>query len=169
MKMELLDKTSTPAYKRCSHCGEVQLKSEFFRDCSKPSGYANQCKQCCATYGESEAGRATSRRYKQSERGKETRKRYDQSEKGKLLAQRRYYKYRHSPKGYATQDRYRKSLNGRVVARAWLTAHPDYQMERYYRQQDEILAETGIFCTPRDFYPLLGYIKAFETAEIIDI
>jgi hypothetical protein len=32
--------------KKCHLCGEVKSLANFYKDASKPDGYANRCKQC---------------------------------------------------------------------------------------------------------------------------
>lgn len=47
----------------------------------------------------------------------------------------------------------------------WVQAHPLYKVERYHRIQDE----AGCHRSMEDFYPAYRFLKALETAEVVEI
>lgn len=168
MKTGLLEKTSTPAFKGCSHCKETKPISEFSKNRRRKDGYASQCKVCVAArnyeYYHKRGGADVTRHYGQSERGKASGWKYNQSEKGRA----RQWKHNHSPKGFARNDRMRQTEKFRATQERFYAKHGGraaYDRECYHRIQDE----AGCHYDPQTFYPGYRFIKALETAEIVEI
>lgn len=90
---------------------------------------------------------------------KEAQKRYNKSEKAKM----RKFRYSHSDKGQATIRAWNKAHPN--YWRDWNIAHPNYHVERYQRLQGEM----GYHGDPNLSYPGYRFIKALETAEVVEI
>lgn len=94
----------------------------------------------------------------------------EQLEKTSMPASRleTYRRYDHSPKGYARKKRYEDSEKGKArydKHRAKYGGHAAYERERCRRIQDE----AGCHMRVRDFYPAYCLIRAFATAEVVEI
>lgn len=149
MKTELLEKTSTPASKKCWDCGQLKPIEQFCRNASKPDGFGNWCKVCRYNFPHSEKGKLARRIYE---------RRYYQSEKGKLVKRRKDQKYYNSEWGYAMHafHRERYTLSGQRAK---------YLKERYHRIQDE----AGYYHHTETFYPAYRFLKALENAPVVEI
>ncbi len=139
--MEQLEKISTPAYKRCSTCGQIKSTIEFYNDSYNRDGLRSQCKVCRHNYD-------------QSEGGKEAQRRYEQSERGKVVRMRKNCKYPH--------NHHQQSLE---QGKKWRLEHPGYGKKWYYRLQDEINYHGDV----SDFYPAYRMLKSLQEAEIVEI
>lgn len=90
-------------------------------------------------------------KYNRSEKGRIRRDRYERSEKASL----RQKRYDQSGKGRARHERLYARYGGKGA----------YEMERYYKIQ----AEAGYYHHITTFYPGHRFLKALETAEVVEI
>lgn len=151
--------TSMPQYKRCSHCQELKLVSEFGKRRQSRDGLQAQCKTCHLEYEKwyrsTDRGRIVLRqiqqRYTQSPGGKQVRRRYYQSPRVKKMQK----QWRQSPKGVAYARRVRQSPKRMAYMKAYmrrrvlLGENAKWHKEYYHRIQGEAQCHSHI----DDFLP----------------
>lgn len=73
--------------KPCSKCGAEKPLTEFYRQCTSPSGHRSQCKDCIRIFNQSASAKAAQRKgrkkYDSSTHGKARRKAYRQTNIGR--------------------------------------------------------------------------------------
>lgn len=142
MKTELLEKTSTPQFKGCCHCREIKPVLGFNKDRSRKDGYDPRCKACTI---------ARNSEWYRKRGGAEVR-----------------WKYNHSPRGYALAGKYRQTEKCRLSSERFYAKHGGqaaYEREGYHKIQDG----AGCHWEVRSFYPGYRFLKALETAEVVEI
>ncbi len=80
----------------------------------------------------------------------------------------KHYRYNHSAKGQARTKRYDLSDKGKMTKANFYAKHGGmrvYQMERYYRIQDEAGYHTKI----NTFYPGFRILRALANAPMVEI
>lgn len=156
--MEQSEKTSMQAYKRCPQCNEIKPKTDFYKNKTRYDGVSGFCKNCV---------NKKIKEYRKTDRGKQLTWRTNHSVAG--VARRKRYKY--SPKGRTTKLHYRNSEKGQETRARWQENYinsgrnASWKKARYYRLQDEFGCHSHI----DNFYPAYRFIKALETAKVVEI
>ena len=145
METELLEKTSTPAYKRCGSCSGIKILSDFSRNKTHKDGLQEECRVCSNEYGRQ--WRMAHPDY--SEQWRRTHPDYFRQW---------FQKYYNTPWGYAMfqEKSERDILSGQAAI---------CNRERYHAIQDE----AGCHRSIQDFYPAYRLLKALEHAEVVEI
>ena len=97
--------------KRCSKCGKVKPILEFPKDKNRKDGLYTWCKQCCAEYKATPAGKASHNKYNATPAGKASRKKYLASPAGKASNN----KYNASPDRKASNNKYNATPAGKAT------------------------------------------------------
>ncbi len=148
------DQTSTPLFKKCSHCKIEKPLSEFGKDKNGRNGLTYQCKICRKGRDRKESDG----RYRQKPESKKRRKLIAQSGKGQISKMRSNFRWYWSHRETNLEQ-------GRLYRLNNWEAYYNRKRELYYQHQDKYGCHSSI----GEWYPAARLIEALSTAPIVEI